>query len=171
MYRLRTAFLKSPLIVLACRMRLIGLMLGCCVEVWAQGHAVADKASGSTGLTAVFDSELAQAEQDMALRLEELEGLKQQHDNLQQALAAARSAQAEAESSGDERRQKAALEDVQPRPLSGKWTDLLLTQWLWLGDRDPQIKGLITDSSAKREKSRSPVISSLMPCSIHRAAI
>jgi small-conductance mechanosensitive channel len=96
-------------------MLLIGLMLCCCFEVRAQGHAVADKASGSTGLTAVFESELAQNEQDMALRLEELEGLQKQHDDLQQALAAARSAQAEAESSGDERRQKASLEDVQVR--------------------------------------------------------
>jgi hypothetical protein len=99
-------------------MLLIGLMLGCCIDVRAQGHAAADKAGESTGILAVFESELAQAEQDMALRLEELEGLQQQRDDLQQALAAARSAQAEAESSGDERRQKAALEDVQPRPLS-----------------------------------------------------
>lgn len=96
-------------------MLLVGLMLGCCSVVWAQGHTVSDKASGSTGLTAVFRTELAQAEQDIALRLEELEGLQQQRDDLQQALAAARSAQAEAESSGDERRQKAALEDVQVR--------------------------------------------------------
>ncbi|MGB5617166.1 MAG: hypothetical protein WBM78_10025 [Desulfobacterales bacterium] len=63
----------------------------------------------------MFRTELAQAEQDIALRLEELEGLQQQRDDLQQALAAERSAQAEAESSGDERRQKAALEDVQVR--------------------------------------------------------
>ena len=110
-----TVFKKSYVIVLACQMLIFGLLLAGYCDVWAQNPTVAEEAGVSTGLTVVSNSELADAEQDMTSRFEELETLQQQRDDLQQALAAARLAQAAADSSGDEKRQKAALEEVQVR--------------------------------------------------------
>ena len=107
-----TVFKKSYVIVLACQMLIFGLLLAGYCDVWAQNPTVAEEAGVSTGLTVVSNSELADAEQDMTSRFEELETLQQQRDDLQQALAAARSALSQAESSGDEKRQKALRDDL-----------------------------------------------------------
>jgi len=107
-------YAKIQLAALLCRLLLISLVL-CGSTVWAQAPGVEEKQGVLTVSPVEIEAELARAEQEVALRLEQLENLQLKQKNLQKAIETLQAALAEAESSGDSNRQKAALEALQER--------------------------------------------------------
>jgi small-conductance mechanosensitive channel len=103
---------KVQLAALFSRLLLISLVL-CSSTVWAQAPAVEEKHGVSTGLPVENETELARAEREVALRLEQLDNLQLIQKNLQKAIETDQAALAEAESSEDSSRQQAVLEALQ----------------------------------------------------------
>ena len=109
----KSDYIKSLAMILGYPLLLIGLILVGGYDVWAKNQAITEKSEISTRPAWDFESELVQAEKDMALRLEELDKLQKQRDDLQKALETSQSALSEAESSGIEKQRIATLDKVQ----------------------------------------------------------
>ena len=109
----QSTYKKRTTISFGCHLLFIGFMLASSHDVQAQNQAVTEKTDVSRRSTWDIESELTQAEKDMALRLEELDKLQKQRDDLQKALETSKSALSEAESAGIEKQRMAALDKVQ----------------------------------------------------------
>ena len=96
------------------RWLLVTVAFGCAV-VWAQSQPAQEQKGISAGLSVEIESELPRAEQDVTLRLEQLEDLQRVQKNLHKAMERDQAALAEAESSGDSSRQRMALESLRWR--------------------------------------------------------
>ena len=96
------------------RWLLIAVTFGCAAAL-AQSQPTAEPKGISTGVPAEIESELARAERDVTLRLEQLEDLQLVQKNLHRAMERDQAALSEAESTGDSSRQRMAVESLRWR--------------------------------------------------------